>query len=502
MEGVNFLDADLDGNDDIIVGWEDGKVEIINHELELVYSRQFPKLIPHDILVNDLNNNGKKKIIISGNYFGTQVILVLNRQLELLAYLNGYAMSPQIVKTGFGNEKWVLAWDKTTAVFFNLKKQYPIFFEIFWKWIGYGFFIGLILTGIFSVILCSKRNWQNANLTLNSTINSIPDGLLVLDLRGVVIAINRQLEQIINIDRIHLLGQFYENVFPDPNFNELKQIIKFALKNKFTYEEEISILQNSTARSFLIGVGHLTIKKRKHLLVSLKDITDIIQSKRTIAWATMAQKLAHEIKTPLVTIGGYSRRALKSYERGNNISHDLNVVIKEISRLEGITDGVLDYSKKRKLSLKVINLNSLISETIEILQSKLTYSEIEVEMRFSESSLTVKADKDRLKQVLFNIFDNAIQAMPNGGKLTVNTCIDNGYCRLTISDTGHGMTQETKDNLFKPFFTTKDGGSGLGLAVSRKIVADHGGYLEVSATSSEGSSFTVSLPATKKEENT
>ena len=235
----------------------------------------------------------------------------------------------------------------------------------------------------------------------------------------------------------------------------------------------------------------------------LKDNQNyLLETERLVEAGILATTIAHEIKTPLVTIGGYSRRALKSYERGNNISHDLNVVIKEISRLEGITDGVLDYSKKRKLSLKVINLNSLISETIEILQSKLTYSEIEVEMRFSESSLTVKADKDRLKQVLFNIFDNAIQAMPNGGKLTVNTCIDNGYCRLTISDTGHGMTQETKDNLFKPFFTTKDGGSGLGLAVSRKIVADHGGYLEVSATSSEGSSFTVSLPATKKEENT
>ena len=331
---------------------------------------------------------------------------------------------------------------------------------------------------------------------------------MVLDLRGVVIAINRQLEQIINIDRIHLLGQFYENVFPDPNFNELKQIIKFALKNKFTYEEEISILQNSTARSFLIGVGHLTIKKRKHLLVSLKDITDIIQSKRTIAWATMAQKLAHEIKTPLSTVMLSAQRLQMEYEQKpkemKKVEKYLNNITGQVDRLRKVTDAFMKFVKIGKSKIEPININHLFSQCFEEMQLKMSKG-IKTRKELATDIPTIKADGQQLSIALKNILDNSLNAMKNHGTITVTTRLVQSLqtqnrnnlkntIQIEIADTGKGIAKEHINQLFQPFFSKSPGGTGLGLVITKKIIEDHKGNIKIVSDEGIGTTVFISLP--------
>jgi signal transduction histidine kinase len=505
---LNFLDADLDGNDDIIVGWDDGKVEIVNDKLELVYSRKFPNFKPANILVNDFNNNGNKEIILSGNYFGTQVILVLNRQLKLLAYLTGYQLSHQIVKTDFGKNKWILAWDKTNAVFFNLKKQHPIFFKIFWKWIGYGFFIGVILIGTFSAIFVSRRNLKTTELVLNTTINSVPYGLLVLDLRGKIISANQMSEQIFNIDRTNLLNQFYEDVFSDSNFYELNQTIKYALNDNTSHEKEINILQGNSSRMFLFCNGQLTLKKRKHLFVSLQDITDIIQSKRTIAWATMAQKLAHEIKTPLSTVMLSAQRLQMEYEQKpkemKKVEKYLNNITGQVDRLRKVTDAFMKFVKMEKSKIEPIKINQLISNCLEEMQIKMS-KEIKTNKELAADIPTFKADGQQLSIALKNIFDNSLNAMKNKGTITVTTRLVQSLqtqnsnnlknsIQIEIADTGIGIPKEFMNELFQPFFSKSPGGTGLGLVITKKIIEDHEGKIKIVSEEGIGTTVFVTLP--------
>jgi signal transduction histidine kinase len=225
----------------------------------------------------------------------------------------------------------------------------------------------------------------------------------------------------------------------------------------------------------------------------------LLETERLVEAGKLATAIAHEVKTPLVTIGGYARRAQRSHEKGEDITHDLGVMIEEISRLEEITRDVLDYSGRRELNLKDVSLNSIIDETLEIVGGKLSLGNLEAETVLCDGDLVVRADKNRLKQVLYNLIDNAVQAMPDGGKLTIKSGFESGYCWFSVADTGSGMSTDTKANVFEPFFTTKDGGVGLGLPVSKRIVADHGGYVEVSSTPGEGSSFRVYLPSKEAE---
>lgn len=237
------------------------------------------------------------------------------------------------------------------------------------------------------------------------------------------------------------------------------------------------------------------IAELEHLHRLLKDNQKyMVEAERFVEAGKLVNTLAHEIKTPLVTIGGYSRRAERTYAKGDDISHELSIITSEISRLENIARHVLDYSRKRKLDLKVVDINDIMKETLEVLEGKLSLDEIDIESDFSDARLEVKADKSWLKQVVFNILDNAIAAMDERGSLVLNTGSIDGYHWFEIRDTGTGMDEETISQLFEPFFTTKDTGSGLGLPVSKRIVADHGGYIEVASEPDQGSAFKVFLP--------
>jgi len=242
----------------------------------------------------------------------------------------------------------------------------------------------------------------------------------------------------------------------------------------------------------------LRIAELEHVHNLLQDNQEyLVQTERLVEAGRLATTIAHELKTPLVTVGGYARRALRALGKGDDVTHDLNVIVSEISRLENITGGILDYSKKRQLNLTEVDLNDLIAETLELLHDKLTFANIEISCVTCSTASKVKADRDRLKQVLFNLIENATQSMPEGGTLTISTGTTGGWEWIKVSDTGCGMSQETIDNLFKPFFTTRSYGSGLGLPVSKRIVADHGGFLDVSSTLGEGSTFTVNLPSNR-----
>jgi signal transduction histidine kinase len=238
----------------------------------------------------------------------------------------------------------------------------------------------------------------------------------------------------------------------------------------------------------------LKLKEVEHVHNLLRDNqTYLLRHEQLADMGKLATTVVHELKTPLIAIGGYARRTLNNIKNQKLEPHDLEIILSEVERLENLTSQILDYSKETKLSLSKHDLNRIIEETLEVLDERLKFTNIQLKTKFSQDIPKVRLDCQRIKQVLFNLIDNAIEAMPQGGNLTITTKKKKKSVKLEIEDTGKGISDEENKRLFIPFYTSKPKGLGLGLPVSKKIIADHKGTIEVQSQVNVGTKFTILL---------
>jgi signal transduction histidine kinase len=222
----------------------------------------------------------------------------------------------------------------------------------------------------------------------------------------------------------------------------------------------------------------------------------LLQAERLADMGRLAATVAHEFKTPLVTIGGHARRALRDLNTQKFRKKDLEIIISEIGRLEKISSEILEYSRPSKFDITQRGINNLVKESIELLEHRFSLARIKVKSHFHESNPVISVDEKKFKQVIFNTIDNAIDAMQPGMSLRIETDLISGNGVVNIIDTGTGISSEICDKIFTPFFTTKSRGSGLGLSVSKKIVEDHGGFMEFESKAGEGTKFSIHFPIT------
>ena len=220
----------------------------------------------------------------------------------------------------------------------------------------------------------------------------------------------------------------------------------------------------------------------------------LLQAERLADMGRLAATVAHEFKTPLVTIGGHARRALRHINTQKFRKKDLEIIISEVNRLEKISSEILEYSRPSKFDITHRRINDLIRESLELLEHRLASASILLKLHLHEENPLIAVDEKKFKQVMFNTVDNAIDAMRPGMVLRVESQPLNGNAVIHIIDTGTGISSEINEKIFTPFFTTKSRGSGLGLSVSKKIVEDHGGFIEFESKSGEGTVFSIHFP--------
>jgi len=220
----------------------------------------------------------------------------------------------------------------------------------------------------------------------------------------------------------------------------------------------------------------------------------LARTERLAMVGTLAAGIAHEINSPL-TGAMHSVSALKSgsVPEGKRERY-LQVLADGLDRIRRAVSQLLDYSTAHAMNYTECDLSRLVANTLEFLEYRIKEHRIEVENRLP--SLPLLGDAHQLEQVLVNLVVNAVGAMPPGGRLAFRHAVDGPFFTLVVSDTGEGIPEENLEKIFEPFFTTKrDGkGTGLGLAVCRKIVEQHGGRITVSSRPGEGTEFRVSLP--------
>ncbi|MBF0527030.1 MAG: hypothetical protein HQK56_18250, partial [Deltaproteobacteria bacterium] len=217
------------------------------------------------------------------------------------------------------------------------------------------------------------------------------------------------------------------------------------------------------------------------------------RSERLAAVGRLAAGVAHEIRNPLSSIKGFAQLFKKDFPNGTPKGEYLDIMIKEIDRLNRTISDLLTYAKPKPPNLKNGDLNSLVEKTLVLWTPD---PGIKVVTELSQDILPCAFDEDQLTQVLLNLLLNANQAVVGGGRITVATSAgpEPGLVSMTVDDTGPGVNPEFLDRLFDPFFTTREKGTGLGLAIVHSIVEAHGGTVRVHNHPSGGAVFTITLP--------
>jgi signal transduction histidine kinase len=237
----------------------------------------------------------------------------------------------------------------------------------------------------------------------------------------------------------------------------------------------------------------------KDVFTSLYAFDEMLEKEKSLLLEEMAPVLAHEIRNPLGSIKG-AAQYLRSESSAGDHQRLLDVIIEEVDRLNSVVSQFLNYAKPYTLKVKMQDVNQIIEKAISVIKASPRSDNIVIEKELRPDLPLIEVDAEQLVQVILNIAFNAIEAMQDGGTLIFRTSrISSGEGEaigISLRDTGKGIKKEEMKNIFKPFFTTKERGVGLGLAISQKIIKNHGGHIKVKSIPSQGSIFYIRLGVT------
>jgi signal transduction histidine kinase len=226
----------------------------------------------------------------------------------------------------------------------------------------------------------------------------------------------------------------------------------------------------------------------------------LIRSERLAVAGQMAASLAHEIGTPLNAISGHLQLLARDHPQHADTQRRVQIIIQQLDFIVKIVKSLLTWTHKKQVELLPTDVNALVRELLWLVSPTLEQRSITVDAALGPDLPPIAAHRDGLRQVFLNLINNSVDAMPNGGRLRVSTHLDpqSGAVELMFCDTGYGIDPSAIDHLFEPMWTSKDSGSGFGLAIAREIMSDHNGRIEViqnqDTAQGDGAAFRLILP--------
>ncbi len=265
-------------------------------------------------------------------------------------------------------------------------------------------------------------------------------------------------------------------------------------------EDDMNFLQmfaNQAALAIDNAVLYSNVEQRNRELREAQD--QLVQMEKFTALGKMSADIAHEIRNPIICVGGFARRLLNDDTLSEKNKKYVNIISEEATRLETILQDILIFSKETPIRFEECNINDVIKGALDVMALEILDREIDVNPCFYKDIDRIMADTRQLKQIFINLLTNAIQQMPEKkgmiNIMTYNTLSLKGGVTVEVTDNGGGIAPEIIDNIFNPFFTTKGSGTGLGLAIIRKIIDNHKGNINVRNRPGVGVTFVINLPS-------
>lgn len=334
-----------------------------------------------------------------------------------------------------------------------------------------------------------------------SVLKNMGSGLMTTDLNRRIISFNMAAEMITGYKFYEVRGKPYYDFF---NISHSADPSDELIKNP-VYREVV--FKSKTGQELHLGINISLLRDEKQkirgIIAVFQDLTKVkemekivVKSERLAAIGKIAAGVAHEIRNPLASISGSIEVLKKELFLNNTNKKLMDIVLRETERLNSIITQFLIYASPHKKNLQRFNIKELITETLLLLKNSKEYpSNINIITVFEDGDITINADLKQMKQVIWNLCLNSIQAMENGGTMTISTNINgNNTVNIVIRDTGIGIPEADFKKIFDPFFTTKEGGTGLGLATVLKTVEEHNGNIHIESEKEMGTVIKIILP--------
>ena len=237
-----------------------------------------------------------------------------------------------------------------------------------------------------------------------------------------------------------------------------------------------------------------TAKLRRQADVLAQAEEQLRHADRLSALGKLSAGIAHEVRTPLASIKGTAEIISDKFKPEDKEYEFAKILIKEVDRLDTVVAEFLDFARAKPPELKLSNINDIIRSVLKLTEHEIARSKVSLKTRFEKNLPSILVDPEQMKQVFLNLIINAIQAMPNGGIIEIESSQNKSDIVCKFSDTGIGISEEQQEKLFTPFFTSKERGTGLGLAIVHGILEGHKGKIRFTTKENQGTIFTISLP--------
>ncbi|MDQ1333776.1 MAG: Histidine kinase [Thermodesulfobacteriota bacterium] len=354
--------------------------------------------------------------------------------------------------------------------------------------------------------MTDKGDESRRSVVLEAAVENTNEAFVTINSHHEVIFFNKAAERIFGYDRGEVMGHDLNRIMtPTCSRNHREAVARYVstrIPRRIGHDTEIlATRKNGETFPASISFSVSGADGETYFTGIVRDLTEIkalqdriIQSERLAALGQFVAEISHEIKNPLMMIGGFARQLAN--EIGDDKARSkLNIIVTEVARLEGLLNEFRDLYSPKNLDMQDLDINALVKEVYDLIRDDCSMKHIQVEFSPGPGDIMVRGDRGKLKQVLLNLTKNATEAMETGGQLSLETRRKEKRVDVIVADNGCGIAEEHRDKIFSPFFTRKKKGTGLGLSVSKGIVDQHPhASLTFESQEGKGTVFTLSMP--------
>ncbi len=345
---------------------------------------------------------------------------------------------------------------------------------------------------------------QRRSIT-ETILKHITTGVIALNSKGEIIDMNPGAEGMLSIKSDDAVKKHFSEVIASESYRDIYLLIEKAYNTNFKIiEKELDIKVGGKILNLATKITQIRNPINNHfsgLLVVLNDLTELIKAQRMMVWREVAKRIAHEIKNPLTPITISSQRILKALELPDDkfrkiVEDSLNIILQELDSIKSLAEEFGNFARLPEIKFTKGDINGVLEKLIATYIS--IYGSIDFKVNLDvEIPILVKMDVEQMKRIFVNIFDNAIESMNEKGVLEISTKYnqESQFISVEIADQGPGISDEDKQKLFIPYFSSKSSGTGLGLAIAHNIIEEHNGMISVVDNSPCGSRFIIEIPA-------
>jgi len=366
--------------------------------------------------------------------------------------------------------------------------------------------IGIVLFTTYLKHRAITQTFEQVKGLMRNILESIPTGVLTLDAHGAVTSLNGAGERLLGLRAPAIGGRRIGDVLQE--VPELTDWILAALAGDRLLTEQDFALANA-GRQVKVRASAADLRgesgQTHGLVVLLRDTTEmgkleaqLRRSDKLAALGTLSAGVAHEVKNPLHALGLnlhlLQAELAAGAPDGSAVGGYLDILRSELQRLHRIVENFLRFAKPSVPEIKPVDLVALVERVLGLVGFEAANDGVRIETHLDPDLPSIPGDEGQLSQVVLNVMMNALQAMPDGGAITVTTRRDGDWAEVTVTDTGPGIAEAILPHVFDPYFTTRPSGVGLGLAIAHRIVQGHHGSLDVESHVGSGTTMIIRLP--------